>query len=153
MNTASRVVVWTTVFGLSGVGATSGVLAEEGHAPHEVRKIMGDLNDHMWEITEGISHEDWIRVAEHAEAIADYPRPSKTERSQIMAFVGADVARFEELDNAVRDVASRMADEAGSGDRSVINESFERLRNDCRNCHKAFQNSYREHLHLIATGG
>ena len=97
-------------------------------------------------ITEGITHEDWIRVAEHAEAIANHPRPPMTERVRIMAFAGTEVAQFKKYDTEVHEAASSLADEAADGDGSAIIASFGRLQNGCLDCHATFRSAYREHF-------
>ena len=133
-------------FMVMSLGLSPVVVADEDGRPHEFHEIMEDLGEHMVGITEGITHEDWIRVADHAQAIADHPRPPMTERVRIMAFAGTDVAKFKEFDNEVHDAAARLADEAAGGDGSAIIASFGRLQNGCLDCHAAFRTSYREHF-------
>lgn len=146
MNMSNRFGAWVAILALGGVGATSGVLADEGGAPHEFHEIMEDLGDHMVGITEGITHEDWIRVAEHAEAVANHPRPPMTERVRIMAFAGTEVAQFKKYDNEVHEAASSLADEAAGGDGSAIIAAFGRLQNGCLDCHATFRSAYRKHF-------
>ncbi len=139
---------WMGVLAMAALIGWGGVMAEEekGGAPHEFHEIMEELGEHMVGITEGITHEDWIRVADHAQAIADHPRPPMTERVRIMVFAGTDVAKFKEFDNEVHDAAARLADEAAGGDGSAIIASFGRLQNGCLDCHAAFRTAYREHF-------
>lgn len=139
---------WVGALAMAALMGWGGALAdeEEGGAPHEFHEIMEDLGEHMVGITEGITHEDWIRVADHAQAIADHPRPPMTERVRIMAFAGTDVAKFKEFDSEVHDAAARLADEAAGGDGSAIIASFGRLQNGCLDCHAAFRTAYRDHF-------
>ena len=146
MTMTNHLGVWAAVLALTGAGTTGAALADEGGAPHDFHEIMEDLGDHMVRITEGITHEDWIRVAEHAEAIADHPRPPMTERTRIMAFAGTDVARFKEYDAEVHEAASALADKAAGGDGSAIIASFGRLQNGCLDCHATFRQAYRDHF-------
>jgi len=135
--------------GVLAMGALLGsteLLANEAETPHEFNGIMKDLGDHMVGITEGITREDWIRVADHARAIADHPRPPMTERVRIMAFAGTEVAKFKEFDAEVHNAAADLVDEAAGGDGSAIVASFGRLQNGCLDCHAAFRSSYREHF-------
>ncbi|MDG4868591.1 cytochrome c [Guyparkeria sp. 1SP6A2] len=136
------------VLAMAALMGSAGALAEEERdgVPHEFHEIMEELGEHMVGITEGITHEDWIRVAEHAQAIADHPRPPMTERVRIMAFAGTDVAKFKEFDGEVHDAAARLADEAAGGDGSAIIASFGRLQNGCLDCHAAFRTTYRNHF-------
>ncbi|MCL7744371.1 cytochrome c [Guyparkeria hydrothermalis] len=147
MNISNRIGAWVAILALAGAGAAGGALADEGAAPHEFHEIMEDLGDQMVGITEGITHEDWIRVAEHAEAIANHPRPPMSERVRIMAFAGTEVAQFKKYDKEVHEAASSLADTAAGGDGSAVISAFGRLQNGCLDCHAAFRSAYREHFH------
>ena len=142
---------WAVALALAAlIGGAEVMAKDDGGTPREFKNIMVDLGDHMVGITEGITHEDWIRVAEHAEAVANHPRPPMTERVRIMAFAGTDVAQFKKYDTEVHEAASSLADEAAGGDGSAIIAAFGRLQNGCLDCHTAFRTDYREHFRSAA---
>ncbi|MFA7523341.1 MAG: cytochrome c [Halothiobacillaceae bacterium] len=134
------------VMGLGSGLVHSPAHAEENATPQRFLEIMNALGEDMVEITRGITSEDWMQVAEHAEAIANHPRPPMSERARILAFAGSDMATFRQFDQETHQAAEALADEAAGGDGEAIIAGFSRLQNGCLSCHAQFRSAYRDHF-------
>lgn len=84
--------------------------------PLVLRQIMIALGKDMQTVTDAISREDWVRVAETASIIADHPQPPFTEKVRILAFVGSDAGRFKQFDKQTHQAATIMEQAAKRGD-------------------------------------
>lgn len=111
-----------------------------------LRKIMKDLGKDMQVITDGISREDWVLVAETAPRIADHPQPPMGERLRILAFVGSNVGRFKEHDKQTQQAARALGGAAAREDGKAVISAFASLQETCLACHQQFRESFQAHF-------
>lgn len=115
--------------------------------PMELRRIMWELSKDMQAVTDGISREDWARVAEVAPRIADHPQPPLGEKIRILAFAGSAVSRFRRFDEQIHQAAKALEQAAGRGDGQAVIASFAGLQNSCLACHQDFRKPFVEHFY------
>lgn len=122
--------------------------ADAGKAePLELRTIMQDLGRNMQAITGAISKEEWTQLAQLAPKIAAHPAPAMTEKMRILAYLGADAAKFRNFDAQTHDAALAMQQAAASRDGKAVIQSFARVQESCLGCHQAFRKSFVEHFY------
>jgi cytochrome c556 len=116
--------------------------------PLVLRQIMIALGKDMQTVTDAISREDWVRVAETASIIADHPQPPFTEKVRILAFVGSDAGRFKQFDKQTHQAATIMEQAAKRGDGQAVIEYFATLQNSCLACHQNYRKPFVEHFYV-----
>lgn len=106
--------------------------------------IMLGLQRDEERVGRGLWVESYDSIAAAAEAIAGHPAIPPEEGQQIAGVLGDDMARFQQLDRTVHDLAVRMAEEARAGDLQAILATDAELRRGCVECHTAFRERLRE---------
>ncbi|ALS99859.1 cytochrome c [Lacimicrobium alkaliphilum] len=112
-----------------------------------LRKIMNELGKDMQSVTDAISREEWLRVAEIALQIAEHPQPPIGEKMRILSFVGSDAGKFKEFDKQTHDAAKAMESAAKLGNGQAVIESFSTLQTKCLACHQNFREEFLEHFY------
>lgn len=107
--------------------------------PLELRTIMHELGKNMQTITDGISNEDWDKVANVAPLIAEHPQPSMTEKARILTFLGADAGKFKGHDDETGLAAQALEQAAMQHDGQAVIASFAKLQSTCLACHQSFR--------------
>jgi len=115
--------------------------------PLALRKIMQDMGKNMQLITDGISREDWEKVAKVAPLLADHPQPPLTEKMRILSFAGSDVGKFKSHDKKTYHAAQELEQAALRGDGQSVISSFATLQNSCLACHQRFRKRFLEHFY------
>lgn len=115
--------------------------------PLELQKIMKNLGQHMQEVTDSISRENWEAVAKTAPLIADHPQPPLTEKMRIMAFMGTDMSKFKAFDGKTHEAAAEMAKSAQEKNGQKVIDSFHKLQSTCLNCHQEFRRPFVMHFY------
>lgn len=121
--------------------------AAEDAEPQELRKIMQKLGEDMQIITDGISREDWVLVAETAPSIANHSQPSATERMRILSFLGSDASAFRNHDKQVQQAALQLEKAAEGQNGTEVIAAFATLQNRCLACHQEFRRPFTEHFY------
>lgn len=112
-----------------------------------LREIMRQLGRDMQLTTNAISLEDWERVAQLGEKIAEHPQPPMGEKMRIISYIGSNVGKFKEYDNRTHNSAKAMAAAAERGDGQAVIESFSNLQTSCLACHQSFRKGFLEHFY------
>lgn len=116
-------------------------------APLELRHIMQELGRNMQRITDAISREDWVRVAELAPKVATHPEPPLAEKMRILAYLGDKAITFRSFDEEVHEAALVMEEAAQRGGGMAVIQSFARVQEGCLGCHQAFRKPFVEHFY------
>lgn len=148
-NAFLRSIVVVTVLGATMIASSPPTLAagEDRVEALELRLIMQALGKEMQVVTDAISREDWLRVADTAPRIADHPQPPFGEKLRILTFIGSDVSRFKRLDKQTNQAAKKLEQAAMRGDGQAIIASFAALQNSCLACHQNFRKPFVEHFY------
>lgn len=120
-----------------GVGAT----------PLYLRKIMKEIGRNTQSTAAAISMEDWAQVASLAPKIAAHPEPPVSEKIRILAYLGADAARFRGFDEQTHSAAHAMAEAAQRGDGMGVIQSFAKMQEACLACHQSFRKPFVDHFY------
>ena len=84
--------------------------------PMELRRIMRELGNDMQVVTDGISREDWERVAKTAPKIAEHRQPPFAEKMRILAFAGSNDGWFKRFDEQTHQTAKSF----GTGGQGAV---------------------------------
>lgn len=138
-----------TVLGLAAtsIGAQAWADVNAAAEPMELRRIMRELGKDMQAVTDGISREDWERVAKTAPKIAEHRQPPFAEKVRILAFAGRNTGRFKGFDEQTHQAAMSMEQAAKRGDGQAVIASFATLQNSCLACHREFRKPFLEHFY------
>ena len=134
------------VMGVAGTLAHADDSTEETE-PLALRKIMKELGKNMQAITDGISREDWEKVAEIAPQVADHLQPPFFEKVRILAYVGSDVGAYKDYDGETHEAAEALAEAADMKDGASVIAAFARLQTSCMGCHQDFRQAFVEHFY------
>lgn len=115
--------------------------------PLALRVIMQELGGNMQAITSAISQEEWVQVIQLAPKVAAHPEPPVTEKMRILAYLGADMAKFKSFDAQTHEAAHAMKQAAERGDGKAVIQSFARVQESCLGCHQAFRKPFVEHFY------
>jgi len=117
--------------------------------PLELRKIMKELGANMQMATDGISREDWALVENASRLIVEHPQPSPAEQRRIADFMGANMEKFEALDEKTHAAAHQMQAAAHARDGRKVIASFQKLQSSCLACHQAFRPAFVAHFYAV----
>jgi cytochrome c556 len=117
---------------------------EEARTLHD---IMEDLGEAVEDVTEAISHENWVGVETLAARIADHPQPAASEKARILGFLGKDAAAFRQHDRNVHEAARTLGQAAAAKDGKAVIAAFSDVQTACLGCHQQFRNAVMQHLH------
>lgn len=112
-----------------------------------LHEVMETLGHHMEKVTAAISREDWELVAELAPKIAHHPEPEKSEKMEILAWLGTDAGKFRGFDLEVEQNATAMGEAAKEGDGLKVIESFSKTQQSCFACHQMFRKPFVERFY------
>ena len=115
--------------------------------PMELRRIMRELGKDMQAVTDGISREDWERIAKTAPKIAEHRQPPFAEKMRILAFAGSSSGRFKRFDEQTHQAAKDLEQAARRSDGQAVIASFATLQNSCLACHQDFRKPFVEHFY------
>lgn len=122
----------------------------EGNAskePMELRRIMQELGRNMQAAADGISREEWVRVAEIAPRIAEHPQPPLGEKKRLLGFVGSEAGRFRRFDQQTHQAAKSLEQAARRGDGEAVIAAFASVQNACLACHQSYRKPFLEHFY------
>lgn len=109
-----------------------------------LHKVMEKLGHDMEAVTTAISKEDWDSVAELAARIASHEEPEKSEKVEILTWLGDKAGKFRGFDLEVTDAATAMGEAAEQGDGLKVIESFSKTQQSCFACHQMFRKPFVE---------
>ncbi|MGM0693420.1 MAG: cytochrome c [Pseudomonadota bacterium] len=141
-------------FNIIGITAISAALmaitpiwAAGDTEPLALRRIMQELGEDMQTVTDGISREDWVLVAETAPTIANHSQPAAIERMRILSFLGTDANTFRNHDKKIQQAAQRLEKAAENRNGTEVIAAFAALQNGCLACHEEFREPFTEHFY------
>jgi cytochrome c556 len=112
-----------------------------------LRVLMKSLGRDMQTMTDAISKEDWVLVAETAPKIAHHAEPPPPERRHIIDWLGSNSETFEALDEQTHEAAQAVREAADSEDGQRVIETFAKLQSSCLACHQRFRKPFVEHFY------
>lgn len=136
---------WIAAFAAGG--CTAAALQAADPEPLALRGIMEELGGHMEAVAGAIAREDWARVGTIAPLIADHRQPPALEKGRILAFIGADAARFRSHDGQVHAAAGDLARAAARADAPAVIGAFAALQARCHGCHAEFRRPFIRHFY------
>lgn len=134
---------------LATVATALGAQSVEPAKPMALRTIMENLGQDMQAVTGAISKEDWQLVAELAPKIAKHAEPPVSEKMRILAWLGADAAKFRGFDGKVHDAATAMGEAAKRGEGQAVIEAFSKTQQSCLACHQSYRRSFVEQFYPV----
>lgn len=108
--------------------------------------IMAGLEGAMAELDRGLWAERFDTIQAGARAVADHPAIPADEAERIRSVLGDDMARFQELDRTVHDLAVRIAEGAEREAFGAVMDAQADLRRGCVTCHSEFRERLRQGL-------
>ena len=108
--------------------------------------IMAGLQADMATVSRGLWIENFDTIAAGATAVADHPMVPQGERQRIAEILGGDMSRFGAMDQAVHDLAVRLAEAADRGAVDEVLSAEAELRRGCVDCHSTFRDRLRDAL-------
>lgn len=118
--------------------------------PLALQKIMRELGTHMQGVVDSIAREDWPMVEKIAPLIADHPQPPLAEKMRIVAFFGAEMAKFKGYDEQTHASAQALGQAARRGDGAAVIQAFGTLQSHCYACHQTYRKRFAEHFYGAA---
>ncbi len=142
-------IITATALGLAAaaIGPRAWADGNASAEPMELRRIMRELGQDMQMVTDGISREDWERVAKTAPKIAEHRQPPFAEKMRILAFAGSNAGWFKRFDEQTHQTAKSLEQAARRGDGQAAIASFATLQNRCLACHQEFRKPFVEHFY------
>lgn len=114
-----------TKLGLTGLAIiallTGGPMTANAAGPHDthhghhgesnmtMKEVMQGLNVELKNLTDAIILEDYTAIEQSARGIAHHPPPGNTELERIFSILGEDSEAFKACDQAVHDLAAKLA--------------------------------------------
>lgn len=136
----------TTAAGADTVPEASGRADTAQRALPALFSIMSALEGAMARLDRGLWAERFDTIAAGARAVADHPPIPAAEGERIRSVLGDDMARFQELDRTVHDLAVRVAEGADRRALGPVLEAQAQLRSGCVTCHTEFRERLRQGL-------
>ncbi len=117
--------------------------AAEGHGAAEggqaLLPIMQRLGAEMTTLTYALMTDDYSRVETSAQAIAEHAPISIEEVERIHAILGAEMARFEAVDESVHVASVRLHEAARAREPGAVIERLGEVQRGCVSCHAQFR--------------
>lgn len=119
----------------------------ESEKPMALRSIMQTLGRDMQVVTGAISEENWPLIADLAPTIANHAEPPMSEKTRIVAWLGAEAGKFQGFDGQVHAAATAMGEAAKRGDGQAVIAAFSKTQQGCLACHQTFRLSFVEQFY------
>lgn len=124
------------------VSSGTSMAQETNPSPMQLKRVMQDLSRHMQTTTDAIAREDWETVVRLAPLIAKHEEPPASEKLRILSFLGADAARFRQMDHMTHEAADQMRQAALKKDGIGVIQSYAKVQNACFACHNQFRQKF-----------
>lgn len=112
-----------------------------------LKKIMNTLANDMSQITHSIALEDWSKVEEAAQKIANHDKPPMLEKIKILKLLGSEASDFKAFDDYVHDMSLELAKHAKSKDSEKVINTYTKVLKGCVDCHQRFKNKVQDHFY------
>ena len=117
--------------------------AAPGEGGQALLPIMQELGADMMALTHALMTDDYETVTQRAEAVAQHAPISAGELERIHGLLGADMATFEALDEAVHGASVRLHEAARARQPALIAERLGDVQQGCVACHMQFRERLR----------
>lgn len=108
-------------------------------AEPNLKEIMQGLRDDVVEIADGLLTDDFTRVANGADRIANHARIPADQVQLVAAELGTEMAAFKQIDTLVHDLSLSIAAAAKDKDRDRAIADYQRMLSGCFACHAAYK--------------
>ena len=127
----------------AGDGHAAGGHAAAGGEGQALLPIMQRLGSEMTALTHALMTDDYETVTRSAAAIAEHAPISAKELERIHAVLGADMARFEAVDESVHVASLRLHAAARARQLDQVVERLGEVQRGCVSCHVRFRERLR----------
>lgn len=117
--------------------------AAPGEAGMALLPIMQGLGSNMTALTYALMTDDHQGVMEHSAAIAQHAPISAEDLQRIRDVLGADMARFEAVDESVHVASMRLHDVARAREPQQVVTRLAEVQSGCVSCHVQFRERLR----------
>lgn len=104
-----------------------------------MQRIMQAMAGEMNRIAAGIWREDYAQVRAGAQAVADHPLPSFTEKLALLGRLGGNAPRFMEADEAMQATALELVSAAEKAQPDAVLRQYQHLQQHCIACHSWYR--------------
>ncbi|AOE49461.1 cytochrome c [Kangiella sediminilitoris] len=104
-----------------------------------LKQIMLKLSKDMSAIANAIVLEDWERVQQHADSIANHEQAPLIEKRKILQYLGDDMAQFKSFDQIVHDKSVELSEQAKKGNSDAVIKVYSEVMQGCLDCHSRFK--------------
>ena len=143
--------------GLTGLAImaflTGGPMTAHAASPHDthhgyhgesnmtMKEVMQGLNAELKNLTDAIILEDYTAIEQSARGIAHHPPPSEAELKRIFSILGEDSEAFKACDQAVHDLAAKLARIAEKKNMKDILDTYHAMIVKTVECHASFKDN------------
>jgi hypothetical protein len=111
----------------------------QGDSKMSMQEVMQGLDVEMKNLTGAIIIEDYALIEQSARGIAQHPSPSGAELERIFSILGEDSNEFKSCDQAVHDLAVKLARAAERKNMKLILNIYDAMIAKTVECHARFK--------------
>lgn len=112
----------------------------------DLKEIMKELRGNLIEITDGLLVNDFDRIEQGANGIAQHPQIPPAQVKRVVAELGPEMPQFKGFDVQVHDLALSIAAAAKAKDSEAVLADYQPLVAGCLGCHETFKDRVSEVL-------
>ncbi len=106
---------------------------------NDLKEIMQGLRNNLAVIADGLLTDDFEKIAQGADAIADHPQIPPGQVQLVAAELGSEMPAFKQLDTLVHDLSLEISAAATAHDRDDALSAYQRVLEGCLACHSAYK--------------
>ena len=115
-------------------------------AEPSLKQIMQGLRDNLIEITDGLLIDDFDRIEQGANGIAQHPQIAPPQVKRVAKELGSEMPQFKQFDVQVHNLSLSIAAAAREKNSDVVWADYQPLVSGCLGCHEAFKDRVSEVL-------
>ncbi len=115
-------------------------------AEPSLKQIMQGLRDNLIEITDGLLIDDFDRIEQGANGIAQHPQIAPPQVKRVAKELGSEMPQFKQFDVQVHNLSLSIAAAAREKNSDVVWAEYQPLVSGCLGCHEAFKDRVSEVL-------
>jgi|GEM_PF-1955514 len=113
-------------------------------ATEPLTNVMNQLAIDMYQISQGIWHEDYQMISEGGKAIATHPKVPQEQHQAIKSVLGEQMQTFAQFDKAVHQHADSLSKAAEQENMHSVLMEYRIVQQGCTNCHATFRDKLKK---------
>ncbi|MCF7804764.1 MAG: hypothetical protein K9N46_04850 [Candidatus Marinimicrobia bacterium] len=113
-------------------------------ATEPLTNVMNELAIDMYQVSQGIWHEDYQMIAEGGKAIATHPKVPQEQRREIKSVLGDQMQAFAKFDKVVHQHADSLSKAAEQENMHSVLMEYRIVQQGCTNCHTTFRDKLKK---------